>query len=336
MHKTDILVIGAGPVGLFTVFQAGMLSMSCHVVDALDEIGGQCTALYPDKPIYDIPAYPKILASELVDNLASQANVFNPEYHMGQQVISYKEEGGFFIVKTSKDITIKSKAIIIAAGSGAFGPNKPPLSNIENYEGKSVFYYVKNPEKFSDKKIVIAGGGDSAIDWAINLSSIAKKIYLVHRRDKFRASPKSIEDIGKIASTGKIEIVTPYQLHSIDGKNSQLTHVNLYDLDNNIKTIEADVLLPFFGLSTDLGPLKDWNLDLKSSHINVDKITSMTNIPGIYAVGDVASYEGKLKLILTGFAESATALHHAYSRVFEGKALHFEHSTSKNIQNLKI
>ncbi len=334
IFETDILIIGAGPIGLFSVFQAGMLGMKCHVVDALPEIGGQCTALYPEKPIYDIPAYPKILASDLVDNLAQQAGRFSPVFHLGQQVFALSSSAGKFKVRTDKNTEIEAKAIIIAAGAGAFGPNRPPLENIEEYEGKSVFYYVKKQEEFRGKNIAIAGGGDSAVDWAINLSEIANKIYLIHRRDKFRASPASMEKIEELVKDGKIIKEVPFQLHSLEGRDGILEKVNLYDLNNNIKSLDADILLAFFGLSTDLGKIADFGLNFKSHHIEIDKITSETNIEGIYAAGDVASYEGKLKLILTGFAEAATAVHHAYKRVFDGKDFHFEHSTNKNFENI--
>ena len=328
-HETDILIIGAGPVGLFAIFEAGMLGMKCHVVDALEEIGGQCSALYPEKPIYDIPAYPKILASDLIAKLHEQANRFEPVFHLNQQVESFTKNSNKFTVRTNKGTEIEAKVIIIAAGSGAFGPNRPPLENIRNYEGKSIFYAVKKMEDFAGKNIAIAGGGDSAIDWAINLADIANKIYLIHRRDKFRASPDSMKKIEELCDSGKIELAVPYQLHSLEGNDGKLSKVNLYDLNNNIKSLDANILLAFFGLSMDLGPIANWGLNLKSNHIEVSHINYETNIEGIYAIGDIATYEGKIKLILTGFAEAATSLHHAYKRVFDGKALHFEYSTSK-------
>lgn len=333
-YKTDILIIGAGPVGLFSIFQAGMLGLKCHVIDALSEIGGQCVALYPEKPIYDIPAYPKILASDLIDNLSAQASRFHPVFHLGEQVQSLNSRDENFVVRTDKNVEIEAKAIIIAAGAGAFGPNRPPLENIEAYEGKSVFYYVKKQEEFRGKNIAIAGGGDSAVDWAINLSEIANKIYLIHRREKFRASPASMQKIDALVRRGKIILEVPFQLHSLEGSGGVLSGVNLYDSGDNIKHIDANILLAFFGLSTNLGQISDWGLNFKLNHIEIDKITSETNIKGIYAVGDVASYEGKLKLILTGFAEAATAVHHAYKRVSGGKDFHFEHSTNKNFENI--
>ncbi|HJD63375.1 MAG TPA: NAD(P)/FAD-dependent oxidoreductase [Rickettsia endosymbiont of Degeeriella rufa] len=332
MHNTDVLIIGAGPVGLFAIFQAGMLGMKCHVIDAQEVIGGQCITLYPEKPIYDIPAYPKIAAAELIKQLELQAAPFNPVYHLNQQTVELKKKGEFFEVKTSKDIIIKSKVIVIAAGAGSFGPNKPPLRNIEEFENESVFYFINNRSKFTGKNIVIAGGGDSAVDWAISLSEIANKIYLVHRRDKFRAANDSLRQLKDIAASGKIELVTGYQLDSLGGNNSELQSVIVRDLQNNTRKLDANILLPFFGLKQELGNLVNWGLDIKLHHIEVDPVHYQTNIPAIYAIGDVAHYSGKLKLILTGFAEAASSLHHAYSKVFDGKALHFEYSTTKYTQ----
>ncbi|HJD60159.1 MAG TPA: NAD(P)/FAD-dependent oxidoreductase [Rickettsia endosymbiont of Omalisus fontisbellaquei] len=328
-HTTDVVIIGAGPVGLFTIFQAGMLGMKCHVIDAQEAIGGQCITLYPEKPIYDIPAYPKIAAEELIKQLELQAAPFKPVYHLNQQAIELNKQDDFFEIKTSKDTIIRSKVIIIAAGAGSFGPNKPPLANIEDFEGKSVFYFINDKSKFAGKNIVIAGGGDSAVDWAISLSEIANKIYLVHRRDKFTAAPESIRQLRSIAETGKIELVTGYQLNALDDNNGELQAVIVKDLQNNTRKLEANILLPFFGLKQDLGSLANWDLNVKLHHIEVDPSYYQTNIEGIYAIGDIAHYAGKLKLILTGFAEAASSLHHAYSKVFDGKALHFEYSTTK-------
>ncbi|AAU03972.1 NAD(P)/FAD-dependent oxidoreductase [Rickettsia typhi] len=329
MYNTDIVIIGSGPVGLFAVFQAGMLGMKCHVIDAQEVIGGQCITLYPEKHIYDIPAYPKITAKELIEQLKSQAAPFNPVYHLNQQAIELNKHNDFFEIKTSKNTIIKSKVIIIAAGAGAFGPNKPPLANIEDFEGKSIFYFINDKSKFLGKNIVVAGGGDSAVDWTIALSEIANKIYLVHRRDKFTAATESIRQLRHIAETGKIELVTGYQLNNLDGHNNELQAVIVKDLQNNIRKLDANILLPFFGLKQDLGPLANWGLNVKLQHIEVDNYYYQTNIKGIYAIGDVAHYVGKLKLIITGFAEAAHSINHAYSRVFDGKALHFEYSTNK-------
>ncbi len=332
IYKTDIVIVGAGPSGLFSVFEAGMLKMKCHIIDTLEIIGGQCTALYPEKPIYDIPAHPKVLASELIELLEAQAEPFHPVYHLNQQVQKIDEKNdGSFVVETSKNVKIECKAIIIAGGCGAFGPNRPPLENIEKFEGSSIFYSVRNKKEFADKKVVIAGGGDSAVDWAISLAEIAQKIYVVHRRDKFRCAPESADKMKKLEAQGKIEMVIPFQLEGLEGNDSKLSHVIVKDFDNNIKKIEADYLLPFFGLAMELGPIANWGLNLNKHHIEVDRGTMQTSIKGIYAVGDIATYPHKLKLILTGFAECASACHDIFKLVFPDQVYHFEYSTSKGI-----
>ena len=332
IYKTDIVIVGAGPAGLFSIFEAGMLKMKCHIIDTLEIIGGQCTALYPEKPIYDIPAHPKVLASELIELLEAQAEPFHPVYHLNQQVQKIDEKNdGSFVVETSKNIKIECKAIIIAGGCGAFGPNRPPLENIEKFEGNSIFYSVRNKKEFADKKVVIAGGGDSAVDWAISLAEIAQKIYVVHRRDKFRCAPESADKMKKLEAQGKIEMVIPFQLEGLEGNDSKLSHVIVKDFDNNLKKIEADYLLPFFGLAMELGPIANWGLNLNKHHIEVDRGTMQTSIKGIYAVGDIATYPHKLKLILTGFAECASACHDIFKLVFPDQVYHFEYSTSKGI-----
>jgi len=330
-HKTDLVIIGAGPAGLFSIFEAGMLKIKCHVVDTLEHIGGQCSALYPEKPIYDIPAHPKILASELIDKLEEQAKPFSPTFHLNQRVDKISKISNGFIVETSKNEKIECSAIIIAAGCGAFGPNRPPLKNIEEYEGKSIFYSIKSKALFADKKVVIAGGGDSAVDWAISLADIAKKISLIHRRDKFRCAPESADKLKQLANDGKIDLIVPYQLDSIDGVNGNLNRVNVKNFDNSIMEIEADYLLPFYGLSMELGPIADWGLNLHKNFIDVDVATMRTSIEGIYAIGDIAHYKNKLKLILNGFGEAAIACHDIYKIVFPDQVFHFEYSTSKGI-----
>ena len=333
MIETDVAIIGAGPVGLFAIFECGMLKMRTHVIDALEAVGGQCTALYPEKPIYDIPAYPTIDAAELIDKLMEQAAPFNPQFHLGQQVTSLVKSDNGWKLGTSKGVEIIAKAVIIAGGCGAFGPNRPPLNNIEQYEGKSVFYMVARKADYEGKSIVIAGGGDSAVDWAIALADIAEHIYFVHRRPKFRAAPESIAKLEELCRTrSNIEIIVPYQLHGLQGENGTLTAVEVATLEGEIRTLPADVLLPFFGLSMELGPINDWGLDLEMSHIKVNPATMETNHAGIFAIGDIANFAGKLKLILCGFAEAAMAAHNAYAYVNEGKALHFEYSTSKGIK----
>ncbi len=330
-YETDVVIVGAGPSGLFTIFECGMLGLKCHVIDSLDHIGGQCIALYPEKPIYDIPAWPEIKAADLIAHLETQALPFNPVIHLSQQVLEISGAANDFHIKTSKGIDIKAKAIVIAGGTGSFGPQKPPLEGLERYEGVSIFYAVRSREQFRDRNIVIAGGGDSAIDWAISLSEVAKKVSVVHRRDKFRGAPASVEKLHRLAEAGKIDLVVPYQLEALQGYGSQLNAVIVSDLDHNKKTIEADILLPFFGLSTSLGPMAGWGLSLDRNHIQVDQSTSQTNIAGIYAVGDMATYQHKLKLILTGFAEGAHAAHAIHRQIHPGEELHFEYSTTKGV-----
>lgn len=332
IQTTDIAIIGAGPTGLFAIFEAGMLKMKCHVIDALDFVGGQCTALYPEKPIYDIPAHPAINAEDLIKNLKKQAAPFNPTYHLGQRVEKLEKQGdGTFTLTTSKGTIINAKAVIIAAGCGAFGPNRPPLAGIEAYEGTSVFYMVGRRKDFLDKNVVIAGGGDSAVDWALSLAYVAKKIYVVHRRPKFRCAPESHEQMLRLAEEGRIEMVVPYQLDGLEGENGQLTGVNVKTLDGELRTLEANVLLPFFGLSMELGPIAEWGLNIDKHHIQVEPSTMATSEKGIYAIGDIIHYKGKLKLILNGFAEAATACHDAYSIVYPNQALHFEYSTTHGV-----
>ncbi len=330
-HTTDITVIGAGPVGIFTVFQAGMLGMRCHVVDALDAIGGQCTALYPEKPIYDIPACPAIEAGTLIEQLESQAAPFTPTYHLGQRVESITQTENGWQLTTSTGTLIHSKTIIIAAGCGAFGPNRPPLEQLEYYENKSIFYLVKRKEDFRGKQVVIAGGGDSAVDWALSLHTVASKLYVVHRRPKFRCAPESQRQLMELADAGKIELVIPYQLAGLQGDDGTLTAVEVKTLEGEIRSLPADVLLPFFGLAMELGPIAEWGLNLHQNHINVEQATCSTNQEGIFAVGDIATYPHKLKLILTGFAEAASACHAARSLVYPDEAYHFEYSTTKGV-----
>jgi thioredoxin reductase (NADPH) len=330
IHTTDLVIIGAGPTGLFSIFEAGMLKIKTHVIDSLEIIGGQCATLYPEKPIYDIPAHPSILANDLIEKLEQQAEPFKPVYHLNQVVEKVeKQEDGTFIVETSKGTKLRCKAIIIAAGCGAFGPNRPPLQEIEEYEGKSIFYSIRNRAEFAGKKVVIAGGGDSAVDWAISLAVITEKLYVVHRRPKFRCAPENADKLKKLADEGKIELVIPYQLSGLEGNNGILNGVLVKDFAGNEKKLEADYLLPFFGLAMDLGPIANWGLNLSKNHIEVDQTTMQTSQKGIYAVGDMATYKNKLKLILTGFAECATACHSIREIVFPDEVFHFEYSTSK-------
>lgn len=332
-HSCDVAIVGAGPVGLFAVFQFGMLGMSAHVVDTLEISGGQCTALYPEKPIYDIPGYPRIAAAELIEQLRTQTAPFKPACHFGQQVtgLERNEAVGRWRLTTTAGTVLDAKVVVIAAGAGAFGPNRPPLAGIEDYEGKSVHYMVLRRQDFAGKRVVIAGGGDSAVDWALSLAEVAAKVYVVHRRPKFRAAPESVSRMHALVEEGRIELVIPFQLAGLDGVEGVLGAVTVADLDGKSRRLEADALLPFFGLSMTLGPIADWGLEIERHHISVDPVTCATNLEGVFAIGDIASYPGKLKLILTGFAEAASAAHAAYPLVFEGKALHFEYSTTKGV-----
>lgn len=333
IHDTDVVIVGAGPVGLFAIFECGMLKMRCHVIDSLEHIGGQCTALYPEKPIFDIPAYPEVSAGQLIDNLAEQAAPFDPVYHLNQQATGVEgdPDNESWIVTTSAGTKIRCKAIIIAAGAGAFGPNKPPLERLDEFEGNSVFYMVRRRDDFAGKRIVIAGGGDSAVDWAISLASVAENVYFVHRRPKFRAAPESVSRLEELAAQGQVEMVIPYQLAALNGSAGKLETVEVADMDGQKRQIEADCLLPFFGLAASLGPIADWGIDIDLHHIPVSPTTCQTNVPGIFAIGDVATYEHKLKLILTGFSEAAMAAHAIHPLVFPGEALHFEYSTTKGV-----
>ena len=332
--NTDVLIIGAGPVGLFTVFELGQLGMKSCVVDSLEDIGGQCTALYPDKPIYDIPAYPSVTAGELINNLKKQIDPFKPTMLMNQKVNELKKHKDFYSVKTSTNNIIESKCIIIAAGNGAFGPNKPPLKNIDSFENKTIFYHIRDKSKFRKKTVAIAGGGDSAVDWAIELSKTSKKIFFIHRRNKLRAIPQNVEILYDLENKGKIEMMIPYQLDSIEGKNGIIDHLIIKNMDEEKKKLEVDYFLPFFGLSTNLGPIKDWELELEKNILKVKQETCETNLNGIFAIGDVCSYPGKLKLILTGFSEAAIASHNCFNKINPEKTLHFEYSTTKGINKL--
>ena len=332
VHQTDVAIIGAGPVGLFAVFEAGMLGLRCHVLDALSAVGGQCVALYPEKPIYDIPGYPEIESQTLIDRLAEQAAPFDPVYHLGHPVTGLTAiEGNRWRVTNSAGVVVDAGAVIIAAGVGAFGPHRPPLAGLEAYEGTSVFYLVERREAFRDKRVVIAGGGDSAVDWAISLAEIAASVAVVHRRDKFRAAPESERRLRALAAEGRIEMVVPYQLAGLEGSDGRLEAVIVQTLKGESRAVPADILLPFFGLSMDLGPIAEWGLTLEHKHIAVDQATCATNRPGLFAVGDIATYPGKLKLILTGFSEAAMAAHAIHPLLRPDEVLRFEYSTTKGV-----
>ncbi len=329
--ETDVAIVGAGPVGLFAVFQLGMLKLSSVLIDALGDVGGQCAALYPEKPIYDIPAHPAIEAGALITRLEQQIAPFRTPRLLGRQVDGLSGQRGAFALTTDRGDRIRAKAVIVAAGAGAFGPNRPPLDGLAGFEASgAVQYYVRRREDLRGKRVVIAGGGDSAVDWALALKDIAQ-VAVVHRRAKFRAAPESAARLDEAARNGEIELVIPYQLHGLAGDDGILTAVQVATLDGLVKPLPADILLPFFGLSMDLGPIAAWGLQSEAHHVTVDPASGQTSLPGVFAIGDVATYPGKLKLILQGFSEAAVAAHAIFPIVHPDRALHFEYSTSKGL-----
>lgn len=333
MISTDICVIGAGPVGLFSVFEAGLLKMRCHLIDALPQIGGQLSEIYPKKPIYDIPGFPEIKAEDLVENLRRQILPFNPTFTLGERVEKLLQtEAGEFIITTSDDTEIKAKVIVIAGGLGCFEPRKPELKQLEYFEGKGVVYMVKDPERFRDKKLVIAGGGDSALDWSIYLSNIAERVTLVHRTESFRGAPDSTEKVFHLAKEGKIDLLLNSNLHALDG-NGVLKSVDIINKQGLVSRIEADFMIPLFGLSPKLGPISEWGLNIDKSAIEVNTFDYSTNIPGIYAIGDINTYPGKLKLILCGFHEAALMAQSAFKFVYPNQKLSFKYTTVNGVNS---
>jgi len=332
MIQTDVAIIGAGPAGLFAAFECGMLKLGSVLIDALDEAGGQCVALYPEKPIFDIPAHPAIEAGALIAALERQIAPFSPGRLLGRRVESLSGEAGKFLLTTDKGDEVAARAVIIAAGAGAFGPNRPPLAGLEAFEASgAVQYYVRRREDFRGRTVVIAGGGDSAVDWALQLKDIAATLYVVHRRPKFRAAPESAAQLDAASACGDIKMVIPYQLHALHGADGVLEGVEVADLEGRTKILAADRLLPFFGLAMDLGPIATWGLALERHHVQVAPATCETSVPGIFAIGDIATYPGKLKLILQGFSEAAMAAHAIHPIARPGEALHFEYSTTKGV-----
>jgi thioredoxin reductase (NADPH) len=329
--ETDVAIVGAGPVGLFAVFELGMLRIRSVLIDALGEIGGQCAALYPEKPIYDIPAHPAIEAADLVARLEQQIAPFAAPRLLGRRVMGLAGTAGGFTLVTDQGDTVRAKAVIVAAGAGAFGPNRPPLDGLAAFEATgAVQYYVRRRDALAGKRVVIAGGGDSAVDWALALADIAR-VSVVHRRAKFRAAPEAASRLEQAAASGAVELVIPYQLHALHGTDGALSAVEVASLEGERRHLPADVLLAFFGLSMDLGPLAGWGLALERHHVAVDPATCATSLPGVFAIGDVATYPGKLKLILQGFSEAAVAAHAIHPLVHPDQALHFEYSTTKGV-----
>ena len=333
---TDVAIIGAGPVGLFAAFECGMLKLSSVLIDALGEVGGQCTALYPEKPIYDIPAHPAIAAGSLIERLEAQIAPFAPPRLLGRRVERVAGQAGDFTIGTDQGDTVRARAVLIAAGVGAFGPNRPPLDGLDAYEAAGcVQYWVRSREALRGKRVVIAGGGDSAVDWALALRGVAASIAVVHRRPKFRAAPETSAQLAAAAEAGEVEMVTPCQLAALHGDAGRLEAVTVADLDGAERRLPADVLLAFFGLSMDLGPIAGWGLALERHHVAIDPATCQTSVPGIFAIGDVTTYPGKLKLILQGFSEAAVAAHAIHPIARPGTALHFEYSTTSGVPGLE-
>jgi len=335
--KTDVVIIGAGPVGLFAVFELGLLDMKCHLIDILDKIGGQCAELYPEKPIYDIPGIPMVSAQGLVDALMEQIKPFGPQFHLNEMVENVEKIGDpLFRVTTDQGKIFEAKVVVIAAGGGSFQPKRPPIQGIEAYEGKSVFYSVRKMDAFRDKRILIVGGGDSALDWTLNLAPVAKHLTLLHRRSEFRAAPDSVNKMMALVSAGKIDFVTG-QVTSLAGSDGQVQKAIGKGTDGSTFEINCDAILPFFGLTMKLGPVANWGFELKDNEfIPVETASFETSQPGIFAIGDINWYPGKLKLILSGFHEGALMAQKAHRYIYPEKRLVFQYTTSSTSLQKKL
>jgi thioredoxin reductase (NADPH) len=335
--KTDVVIIGAGPIGLFAVFELGLLDMKCHLIDILDKIGGQCAELYPEKPIYDIPGIPFTSAHGLVDGLLQQIKPFNPQFHLNEMVETVERIGDpLFRVTTDQGKVFESKIVVIAAGGGSFQPKRPPIPGIEAYEGKSVHYAVRKMEAFRDKRVLIVGGGDSALDWTLNLAPLASHLTLLHRRNDFRAAPDSVNKMMALVGDGKIDFVVG-QVTALVGGDGQISKAMVKTSGGSAFEIACDALLPFFGLTMKLGPVANWGFELKNNElIPVDTAAFETSIPGIFAIGDINWYPGKLKLILSGFHEGALMAQKAYHYVYPEKRLVFQYTTSSTSLQKKL
>ncbi len=330
MIKTDILIIGAGPTGLFAVFEAGLLQLKCHLIDALPQAGGQCAEIYPKKPIYDIPGFPEVLAGQLVDNLMEQIKPFQPGFTLGERAETIEKlDDGSFMVTTNLGTKHQAPVVAIAGGLGSFEPRKPLIDNIALYEDKGVSYFIKDPKVYRNKKVVIAGGGDSALDWSIFLANVAAKVTLVHRRNEFRGALDSVEKVQHLKSKGMIDLITPAEITGLLGDGKLQAVVIRKDTDPvSEMVLEADYYIPLFGLSPKLGPIADWGLEIEKNAIKVDNtLDYQTNIPGIYAIGDVNTYPGKLKLILCGFHEATLMCQSAYQRIYPDKKYVLKYTT---------
>ena len=331
MIETDILIIGAGPVGLFTVFEAGLIKLHCHLIDYLPQPGGQCTEIYPKKPIYDIPGFPTILAGDLIDNLMQQIEPFKPGFTLGERAETIeKTEDGKFILTTDRGTIHKASIIAIAGGLGVFVPRKPPIENILQFEDKGIEYIVRDPEFYRGKKIVIAGGGDSALDWTIFLAEIASHVSLVHRRESFKGHLDSVEKVLALAHSGKVNLITNSEVVGLRGEE-KLNSVIIRQKDKLDLEIDVDHFLPLFGLTPKLGPIANWGLEIENDAIKVDTFDYSTNVPGIYAIGDINTYPGKLKLILCGFHEGTLMVQSAFKRIYPNQKLQFKYTTVNGV-----
>lgn len=332
MIETDIIIIGAGPVGLFTVFEAGLLKLRCHIIDVLPQAGGQLTEIYPKKPIYDIPGFPEVLAGDLIDNLMKQIEPFKPGFTLGEKAINIEaQEDGSFIVTTESGTQHKAPNIAIAGGLGVFEPRKPPVEHLDLFETKGIDYIIKEPQKYKDQRLVIAGGGDSALDWTIYLQELAKEITLVHRSGSFRGHPDSVQKVMDLNAQGKIKLKTYTEVKELKG-NEHLTSVRTFNKrEEQDEWIETDYFLPLFGLSPKLGPIADWDLEIDKNAIKVNTLDYSTNIPGIYAIGDINTYKGKLKLILCGFHEATLMVQSAFKRIYPDKNLVLKYTTVNGV-----
>ncbi|MDY8136519.1 NAD(P)/FAD-dependent oxidoreductase [Aquimarina sp. 2201CG5-10] len=333
MIKTDILIIGAGPTGLFTVFEAGLLKLKTHLIDALPQPGGQCSEIYPKKPIYDIPGFPEILAGELVDNLMEQIKPFKPGFTLGERAETIEKlEDETFLVTTNKGTQHNAPVVAIAGGLGSFEPRKPPIPNITDFEDNGVAYIIRDPEVYRDKRVVIAGGGDSALDWTIFLADVASEVTLVHRRNEFRGALDSVERVGELTKLGKVNLITEAEVKELKGDKT-LEAVGIKHKTEGDIHLDTDYFIPLFGLSPKLGPIGDWGLEIEKNAIKVDNSYDyQTNIPGIYAIGDVNTYKGKLKLILSGFHEAAIMCQSAYQRIFPDKKYVMKYTTVGGVE----
>ncbi len=336
MIQTDILIIGAGPCGLFTVFEAGLLKLRCHLIDALPQPGGQCSEIYPKKPIYDIPAYPSILAGELVDRLMEQAEPFCPGFTLGERAEQIEKDAeGQFILTTNRGTQHRAPVIAIAGGLGCFEPRKPPVPQLADFEDKGVEYIIKDPEFYRDKKVVISGGGDSALDWTIFLAEgVASEVTLVHRRKEFRGHLDSVQKVMDLAASGRINLMTDAEVVEVAGQN-QLESLAIKTKDGEVHTVPTDHWVPLFGLSPKLGPIADWNLNITKNAVEVNTLDYSTNVPGVYAIGDINTYPGKLKLILCGFHEATLMVQSAFKRIYPDKNLVLKYTTVNGVNGFE-